>query len=342
MRSPTHHCIVSETVPASTDIQLTTPFRPHITSPQACGEIFCQPCSDTRANIIGYREPQRVCRSCFSRLRVGFHEIKQVQETEAVDDSFLLALRAVPGNDRCADCAAREPTWASISLGTLICLNCAGMHRDFGVSVSFVQSLTLDYLKEQHRKPLVLGGNRAFHKAVLERLAPHVVGPRSSSNAAASTEASTAASSAAAARAAEPAGAAGSGEDAWTVSDAEAKADDSDDEAHQRRQEKERDQDHDQEEEEEDRGRWLKDAAAGEDKEGVVVGGDIRGDTEEAVDSDAGAYAAPKYDYTKDQDRMYQVCVFVFACVCGHVRVHVVFGVCALCQAVYVKGCAKA
>lgn len=139
---------------------------------KACGDIFCNACSDEKANIIGYRESQRVCKKCYRRLSTGFHEIKQVNESEAKDDEFLLSIRELPGNDRCVDCGDPEPTWASLSLGTLLCLKCAGIHREFGVTVSFVQSLTLDTIQEDKQEILRQGGNAIFHVEVLGRL-PH-------------------------------------------------------------------------------------------------------------------------------------------------------------------------
>ena len=117
-----------------------------------------------------------MCRRCDRRLSTGFHEIKQVRDSEAHDDEFLLELRAIPGNDCCVDCGtATDATWVSISLGTIICLKCAGIHREFGVTVSFVQSLTLDTLKREHQAALRAGGNLKFHTEVLQKLPEEVV-----------------------------------------------------------------------------------------------------------------------------------------------------------------------
>ncbi|KAL3701674.1 hypothetical protein R1sor_019696 [Riccia sorocarpa] len=53
-------------------------------------------------------------------------------------------LRGVPGNEICADCGAPDPDWASLNLGVLLCIECAGIHRNLGVHISKMRSLTLD------------------------------------------------------------------------------------------------------------------------------------------------------------------------------------------------------
>ncbi|XP_039159405.1 ADP-ribosylation factor GTPase-activating protein AGD4 isoform X3 [Eucalyptus grandis] len=59
-------------------------------------------------------------------------------------DSVAKILRSIPGNDFCAECGSPEPDWASLNLGILLCIKCSGVHRNFGVHISKVRSLTLD------------------------------------------------------------------------------------------------------------------------------------------------------------------------------------------------------
>ena len=55
-----------------------------------------------------------------------------------------LSVCTIAGNDRCVDCSAADPDWASLNLGILMCIECSGVHRRLGVHLSKVRSLTLD------------------------------------------------------------------------------------------------------------------------------------------------------------------------------------------------------
>ncbi|VDK81712.1 unnamed protein product [Litomosoides sigmodontis] len=81
------------------------------------------------------------------------------------------ALRQIPGNDNCADCDASKPDWASLNLGTLICIECSGIHRNLGSHISKVRSLDLDDWPMEYLNVMEAIGNKKAN-AVWEHNAP--------------------------------------------------------------------------------------------------------------------------------------------------------------------------
>lgn len=70
--------------------------------------------------------------------------------------------RGDASNNMCFECGANAPQWISANNGIYICLNCAGVHRGFGVQISFVRSLEMDNITELQKKMLLYGGNKQF------------------------------------------------------------------------------------------------------------------------------------------------------------------------------------
>ncbi|XP_067301791.1 arf-GAP with GTPase, ANK repeat and PH domain-containing protein 2 isoform X4 [Pseudorasbora parva] len=89
--------------------------------------------------------------SCESR-----NKARRNSQSEAV---ALQAIRNAKGNDLCVDCAAPAPTWASLNLGALICIECSGIHRNLGTHLSRVRSLDLDDWPSELTKVLSAIGN---------------------------------------------------------------------------------------------------------------------------------------------------------------------------------------
>lgn len=68
-------------------------------------------------------------------------------------------IKALPGNDRCMECGMKHPQWASVSFGTVFCLECSGVHRGLGVHISFVRSIAMDSWQEKQLDLMKAGGN---------------------------------------------------------------------------------------------------------------------------------------------------------------------------------------
>ncbi|XVE50029.1 hypothetical protein DITRI_Ditri01bG0129400 [Diplodiscus trichospermus] len=83
------------------------------------------------------------------RNLIGVHNERQSRASQhqrscLKNEKPIDVLRRVCGNEKCADCGAPEPDWASLNLGVLVCIECSGVHRNLGVHISKVRSLTLD------------------------------------------------------------------------------------------------------------------------------------------------------------------------------------------------------
>lgn len=107
-----------------------------------------------------------------SRTQTDEQTLARLGAEQHVKQQLIRQIQALPGNDRCVDCSTTKdrPTWLSTNLGVLVCIECSGIHRDLGVHISRIQSLTLDNINTSYLLIALNMGNNFFNEVFESKL----------------------------------------------------------------------------------------------------------------------------------------------------------------------------
>lgn len=92
-------------------------------------------------------------------------------------DDFVKRIQST--NPVCADCQSVGPEWACVNFGTVICIECSGVHRSLGVHVSKVRSLLLDAWPRSLRAVMDAMGNECSNQVWEARVQANRAKPES-------------------------------------------------------------------------------------------------------------------------------------------------------------------
>ena len=67
-------------------------------------------------------------------------------------------------NRKCFDCGLSPASWASVNNSIYLCVDCAGIHRGFGVNISYIRSNIIDKWNEAQITFLKVGGNKRLRE----------------------------------------------------------------------------------------------------------------------------------------------------------------------------------
>ena len=86
---------------------------------------------------------------------------QQRRKAQESPEQILRSLQRLAPNKRCADCNSKLPSCVNLTVGTFICISCAGIHREHNHRVKGIghSSFTPE---EAEQMKLIAGGLRPF------------------------------------------------------------------------------------------------------------------------------------------------------------------------------------
>jgi Putative GTPase activating protein for Arf len=103
----------------------------------------------------------------------------------------LSILKSIEGNSKCIDCNERNPQWAAVRYGAMVCLKCSGHHRSLGVSISTIRSITMDEWTFEEILCMLEGGNAQLSSFFSRHALTHDADPPVQSSALSTTASSS-------------------------------------------------------------------------------------------------------------------------------------------------------
>lgn len=124
-----------------------------------CLEIVCP--NTTYVLQSENKDDMKAWIDCLQRANARALFLHRPPEQRTGASAVLDRVLSVAGNERCADCGEIEPTWAAISFGVTLCIECSGVHRNLGRvgQVSKIRSMTLDHWTPETVGVMVSLGN---------------------------------------------------------------------------------------------------------------------------------------------------------------------------------------
>ncbi|GME77835.1 unnamed protein product [Ambrosiozyma monospora] len=93
-------------------------------------------------------------------------------KTSEQERRLLHMLNSPNNNNKCGECKAVYPTWASWNLGVFLCGRCASAHRTLGDDVSRVKSLSMENWSSYELAAMESMGNKENQRLWNNKKAP--------------------------------------------------------------------------------------------------------------------------------------------------------------------------